>query len=110
MMDIAYLAAHAAERLAACKRYLQVDFDDDDALIAALLNACDVYLLGAGISRTEGNAGLYDIVAYAMTLQLYDGRGVGKLGAASEAAAAPTVRHMLTQLKLISGYSEEAEA
>ena len=44
-------AALAKERLAACKKYMRVDYDEDDELIAALMDAADRYLAGAGVSR-----------------------------------------------------------
>ena len=44
-------AALAKERLAACKKYMRVDYDEDDELIAALMDANDGYLANAGVQR-----------------------------------------------------------
>ncbi len=87
------------ERLTACKEYMRVDFDEDDALITALLTAADGYLTGAGVRR-EIDAQMYDLVAFDMALRMYDGRDEDATHAATSALA----RQMLTQLKLRSAY------
>ena len=61
------------ERLAACKRYMRVDYEEDDELIAGLMQASDAYLIGAGIRR-EVNEAQHDLIVQAMTLQMYDAR------------------------------------
>lgn len=91
--------AQAAARLEACKAYLRVDEDADDALILLLLGAACEYLAGAGAVRETAPA-QYDLICFAMVLELYDGR----CGDAAEAASTPLVRAMLTQLKLRSAY------
>lgn len=91
------------ERLAACKRYMRVDYEDDDELIAALMDAADRYLAGAGVTR-EAAPAMYDLIVHDMTLRTYDGRD----NDAAQAATAPLIRSMLTQLKLRCQYGEEA--
>lgn len=91
----------AAERLAACKRYCKVDYDEDDEIIAGLMDAADGYLQGAGIDRAV-NPAQYDLVMHDMTLRMYDGRDDD----AEHAATSQLARQMLTQLKLRSGYGE----
>lgn len=93
----------ARGRFEACKRYLRVDIADDDEIITALLAAADGYLRGAGIDRATDPA-QYDLVAYALTLQMYDERDADT---PQQAATAPLVRQMLTQLKLRSAYGGE---
>ena len=66
-------AALAEERLAACKKYMKVDYPDDDGLIAALMDAADRYLEGAGVNRDAAPA-MYDLIVHDMTLRTYDGR------------------------------------
>ena len=98
-------AALAEERLAACKKYMKVDYPDDDELIAALMDAANRYLEGAGVNRDAAPA-MYDLIVHDMTLRTYDGRDDD----AEHAATAPLVRSMLTQLKLRCQYGEEAAA
>lgn len=87
-----------------CKAYMRVDYPDDDIIIAAMLAAADSYLSGAGIERDKA-AQLYDLIAFDMTLRIYDGRE----NDAAHAATAPLVRQMLTQLKLICNYGGGAD-
>lgn len=93
------------ERLAACKRYMRVDYEEDDELIAALMDAADRYLTGAGVTR-EAAPEMYDLIVHDMTLRTYDGRD----GDAAQAATAPLIRSMLTQLKIRCQYGEGAAA
>ena len=97
-------AALAEERLAACKKYMKVDYPDDDELIAALMDAADRYLEGAGVNRDAAPA-MYDLIVHDMTLRTYDGRDDD----AEHAATAPLVRSMLTQLKLRCNYGGAAD-
>lgn len=103
-MSSAEKAALAAERLAACKKYMKVDYPDDDALIAVLMDAADRYLEGAGVNRDAAPA-MYDLIVHDMTLRTYDGRDDD----AEHAATAPLVRSMLTQLKLRCNYGGAAD-
>lgn len=90
----------ATERLIKCKRYMRVDIDDDDEIICGLLDAADGYLDGAGIDRAV-NPAQYDLIACAMTLQMYDSRDADS---PEQAATSPLVQQMITQLKLRSAY------
>lgn len=100
-------AALAEERLAACKRYMKVDYTDDDELICGLMDMADGYLTGAGCVR-EVSPAMYDNICYAMVLNLYDGRADD---AQQAAESVPKIaRQFLTQLKLRCQYGEEATA
>ena len=100
-------AALAEERLAACKRYMKVDYPDDDELICGFMDMADEYLTGAGCVR-EASPSLYDIICYAMVLNMYDGRADDAQQAAE--SVPKIVRQFLTQLKLRCNYGEEAAA
>ena len=94
-------AALAEERLAACKCYMKVDYPDDDELICGFMDMADEYLAGAGCVR-EASPAMYDIICYAMTLNLYDGRASD---AQQAAESVPKIaRQFLTQLKLRCNY------
>lgn len=95
------------ERLAACKRYMRVDYEDDDELIAGLMMANDAYLIGAGIRR-EVNEAQHDLIVQAMTLQMYDARGADTPQQALETVP-PLVRSMFNQLKLRCNYGGAAD-
>lgn len=95
------------ERLAACKRYMRVDYEDDDELIAGLMMANDAYLIDAGIRR-EVNEAQHDLIVQAMTLQMYDARGADTPQQALETVP-PGVRAMLNQLKIRCNYGGAAD-
>lgn len=95
------------ERLAACKRYMRVDYDEDDELIAGLMQANDAYLIGAGIRR-EQNEAQHDLIVQAMTLQMYDARGADTPQQALETVP-PVVRSMFNQLKIRCNYGGAAD-
>lgn len=95
------------ERLAACKRYMRVDYEDDDELIAGLMQASDAYLIGAGIRR-EVNEAQHDLIVQAMTLQMYDARGADTPQQALETVP-PLVRSMFNQLKIRCNYGGAAD-
>lgn len=85
-----------AARLAACKRYMRVDGDEDDEVILALMEAARLYLEGAGVLLERSPAALYDLALYGLTLHYYDRRdAVG-----DEAAFPAGLRPVITQLKL----------
>ena len=106
-MSTAEKAALAEERLAACKKYMKVDYPDDDELICGFMDMADEYLAGAGCVR-EVSPSMYDIICYAMTLNMYDGRASD---AQQAAESVPKIaRQFLTQLKLRCQYGEEAAA
>ena len=97
----------AAERLDACKEYMKVDYPEDDALICGFMDMADEYLAGAGCVR-EASPSMYDIICYAMVLNMYDGRADD---AQQAAESVPKIaRQFLTQLKLRCQYGEEAAA
>ena len=95
------------ERLDACKRYMKVDYDDDDELIAGLMMANDAYLSSAGIRR-EVNEAQHDLIVHAMTLQMYDARGTDTPQQALETVP-PIVRQMFNQLKIRCNYGGAAD-
>ena len=95
------------ERLDACKRYMKVDYDDDDELIAGLMMANDAYLSSAGIRR-EVNEAQHDLIVQAMTLQMYDARGTDTPQQALETVP-PLVRQMFNQLKIRCNYGGAAD-
>ena len=98
--------ALAEERLAACKGYMRVDYDEDDALIISLMAMADEYLTGAGCVR-ELRPASYDLVLHAIVLSLYDGRGEDAAGAAQ---TVPSIaRHAMNQLKILCGYGGEPD-
>lgn len=94
------------ERLDACKRYMKVDYAEDDELICGFMDMADEYLAGAGCVR-EASPAMYDIICYAMTLNLYDGRASD---AQQAAESVPKIaRQFLTQLKLRCNYGGAAD-
>ena len=90
------------ERLDACKRYMKVDYDEDDELIAVLMQANDAYLSSAGVRRDVCPA-QHDLIVQAMTLQMYDARGTDTPQQALETVP-PLVRQMFNQLKIRCNY------
>ena len=99
-------AATAEDRLAACKKYMKVDYPDDDELICGFMDMADEYLAGAGCVR-EVSPAMYDIICYAMVLNMYDGRADD---AQQAAESVPKIaRQFLTQLKLRCNYGGAAD-
>lgn len=94
-------------RLEACKRYMKVDYDDDDELIAGLMQANDAYLSSAGVRRDVSPA-QHDLIVHAMTLQMYDARGTDTPQQALETVP-PLVRQMFNQLKIRCNYGGAAD-
>lgn len=86
-------------QVAACKAYMRVDGDEDNALIGQLCDAAAGYLAAAGAERGADNsaqAARYDLALWALTLHYYDHRdAVG-----TEAALPLGIRPIITQLKL----------
>ena len=95
------------ERLEACKRYMKVDYDEDDELIAGLMQANDAYLSSAGVRRDVCPA-QHDLIVHAMTLQMYDTRGTDTPQQALETVP-PLVRSMFNQLKIRCNYGGAAD-
>ena len=94
----AALAAEAAQAAAleACKQYMRVDGDDDDALITRLMNAAKAYLRNAGIEEPDSeDSSLYTTAVHSLTLHYYDHRD-----AVGEEQSFPTgLRPIINQLK-----------
>ena len=88
--------AAAAADLEACKQYMRVDGDDDDALITRLMNAAKEYLRTAGIEEPDsGDSSLYTTAVHSLTLHYYDHRD-----AVGEEKSFPTgLRPIINQLK-----------
>lgn len=79
-----------------CKAYMRVEHAEEDALIASLMDAAEIYLMEAGAQRTGENSSLYDLAVWSLTLHYYDHRdAVG-----SEAPIPTGLRPILNQLKL----------
>ena len=84
------------EDLAAAKRYMRVDGDEDDEVISALYEAAVVYLRNAGIDERYESLPLYSLCVWSLTLHYYDHRdAVG-----TEAPFPTGLRPILNQLKL----------
>jgi uncharacterized phage protein (predicted DNA packaging) len=97
--SLAVLAAEAeaaaSAALAACKDYMRVDGDQDDALIAGLMAAAKEYLDNAGIPEPETASPLYTMAVHSLTLHYYDHRdAVG-----GEAPLPTGLRPIINQLK-----------
>lgn len=87
-------------KLAAVKRYMRVDGDDDDAVIEALQDAAILYLQNAGIEKPAGDSSLYNLAVWSLTLHYYDHRdSVG-----NEASFPTGLRPIINQLKLLADY------
>ncbi|MDO5411923.1 MAG: head-tail connector protein [bacterium] len=93
------------KQLAVCKRYMNVDHNDDDSLIADIYQTCQEYLAGAGVFRTVDNAGRYDLTVHRMTLYFYDHRDA----ACSEENLPAGLRPLINQLKQDAEVLEAAE-
>lgn len=88
--------AETEGKLAAVKRYMRVDGDDDDAVIEALQDAAILYLQNAGIEKPAGDSSLYNLAVWSLTLHYYDHRdSVG-----NEASFPIGLRPIINQLKL----------
>lgn len=84
------------EYLAAVKRYMRVDGDEDDEVIAALYEAAVLYLRNAGVDEERETLPLYNLCVWSLTLHYYDHRdAVG-----TESAFPIGLRPILNQLKL----------
>lgn len=91
------------EYLEAVKRYMRVDGNEDDAIIAALYEAAVLYLKNTGIEETDDSLPLYNLCIWSLTLHYYDHRdAVG-----SEAEIPTGLRPILNQLKLAASICPE---
>lgn len=87
------------ERLTAVKRYMRIDGDEDDEVIAALYAAAVRYLSSAGVYEPPDCAELYHLAVWSLTLHYYDHRdAVG-----GEASIPTGLRPIINQLKLTGG-------
>lgn len=87
-----------AAQIAACKAYMRVDGDEDDALVGALCDAATGYLQRAGCRRSEtdeAQAAQYDLALWSLTLHYYDHRDAVGTEAPLPLGLAPVI----TQLK-----------
>lgn len=83
------------------KRYCRIDGDEEDGLLADLIDAAKGYLAGAGIDDPATDDRRYALAVMALVLHYYDYRGLTEAPAPS---AIPGIRNLINQLKL------EAEA
>lgn len=82
------------------KQYLRVDFEDDDALIGALLETADEYLCGAVGMQYDKDCERAKMLQRIVVQDLYDDRGL------SETVSARTrqlVHDFALQLRLEAG-------
>lgn len=87
--------AEAEDKLAAVKRYMRIDGNDDDEIIAALQDAAILYLQNAGIEKPAEDSPLYNLAVWSLTLHYYDHRdSVG-----NEASFPIGLRPIINQLK-----------
>ena len=88
--------AETEDKLAAVKRYMRIDGNDDDEVIAALQDAAILYLQNAGIEKPTEESSLYNLAVWSLTLHYYDHRdSVG-----NEASFPIGLRPIINQLKL----------
>lgn len=88
----------SSEALAAAKKYMRVEGDEDDDIIRGLYEAAALYLDNAGVERSEGNGALYDVALWSLCLHYYDHRDT----VGSEAPIPTGLRPVITQLKLVA--------
>lgn len=83
------------------KLYCRIDGDEENVLLADLIDAAKSYLAGAGIDDPVADDRRYALAVMALVLHYYDCRGLTEAPAPS---AIPGIRNLIVQLKL------EAEA
>lgn len=79
------------------KKYLRVDFDDDNTLITELMNAADEYLkasVGANYDNTSERAKTLSLIVIS---DLYDNRGMNDVSAGG---LKPMVRRLVDDFSL----------
>jgi len=87
--------------LAAVKRYLRVEGEEEDELIAALVQAAQQYLENAGVREPEqdpGRQAQYALAVCYLTLDAYDRRDMTTPG--TVISENPAARRLIHQLKL----------
>lgn len=62
--------------LAEAKNFLRVDFNDDDALISALIKAADEYLCSSVGKEYDKNSDRAKTLSLIVIQDLYDNRGI----------------------------------
>lgn len=87
-------------KVKACLHYMQADElaedKDEVALVTELMQAAEIYLGNAGISRPAEHQALYNLALHSLTLHYYDHRdAVG-----SEAPLPTGLRPIINQLKM----------
>lgn len=93
--------AVSPDKLAAVKRYMRVDGDEDDLIITPLYEAAVLYLKNAGIDEPATEPELYNLAVWGLTLHYYDHRdAVG-----TEASFPIGLRPIINQLKLTGAAS-----
>lgn len=90
------------EELAAVKRYMRIDGDEENGLIEALYAAASLYLDRAGIQRPATSPPLYDLALWSLTLHYYDHRDAVE----NETAFPVGLRPIINQLKLTTAVPE----
>lgn len=83
--------------LEAVKDYCRIDTDDDDVLLASLVDTAVDYLDGAGIPAAMADNPKYIHAIKAQVLELYDHRGMAESVSLS---AIPGLENIIVQLKL----------
>jgi hypothetical protein len=94
-------------RLADLKQYMNVTWDEDDALIGRLYGVAVSYLANAGVVRSTEDAvqqALYDQAVDGLTLNYFDRRGAEVTGTVT-ATMEFGLRLLVNQLKLSSPVS-----
>lgn len=61
------------------KKYINIDFDDDDDLIKGLIESAVVYLKNSGVSENEQNEKLYRLALCLLVRSFYDDRENDKM-------------------------------
>lgn len=91
-----------AENLAAVKRYMKIEHDDEDELIWALYQAAKLYL---GVREPKEENSLYNLALWRLTLHYYDHRdSVG-----NEANFPVGLRPIINQLKALDSRPVETD-
>lgn len=93
--------------LEAVKTYCRIDTDDDDALLAALVDVAVDYLNGAGVPDTMSDSPKYIHAVKAQVLELYDHRGMTE---SVQLSAIPGLQNIIVQLKLEAAAQKILEA
>jgi len=85
------------------KKYIRVDYDEDDDLITTLQTAAEEYLINAGIVNDYSNK-LYKLVVLMLIAHWYENRRIVLVGSISKELEM-TLSPIILQLQL-KGYIE----